>query len=62
MNNFEVRWLTCVCQVAWKTDEVPNQWQTSVLISVHKKGDKKYFNYMGIFLLSLAGKVYAKCL
>ena len=26
MNNFGVCWLTCVCQVAWKTGEVPKQW------------------------------------
>ena len=36
-NNFVV----CVCQVAWKTGEVPKQWQTSVLIPIDKKGDKK---------------------
>ena len=37
MNNFGVCWLTCVCQVAWKTGEVPKQWQTSVRIPIHKK-------------------------
>ena len=63
MNNFGVRWLTRVFQVAWKTDEVPKQWQTSVLIPIHKKRDKKKCtNYRGISLLSLSGKVYAKCL
>ena len=36
---------------------------TSVLIPIHKKGDKKKCtNYRGIFLLSLPEKVYAKCL
>ena len=63
MNNFGVCWLTRVCQVAWKTGEVPKQWQTSVLIPIHKKGDKKKCtNYRGISLLSLLGNVYAKCL
>ena len=62
MNNFEVHWLTYVCQVSWKTGEVPKQWQTSVLIPIHKKGDKKKCtNYRDISLLSLPGKVYAKC-
>ena len=63
MNNFGIHWLTHVCQVAWKTDKVPKQWQTSVLIPIYKKGDKKKCtNYKGISLKSLPGKVYAKCL
>ena len=63
MNNFGLRWLTRVCQVAWKTGEVRKQWQTSVLIPIDKKRDKKKCtNYRGISLLSLPGKVYAKCL
>ena len=58
MNNFEVRWLTRVFQVAWKTGEVPKQWQTSVLIPIYKKRDKKKCtNYWGIFMLSFPGKV-----
>ena len=62
MNNFGVCWLwqTCVCQVAWKTGEAPKQWYASVLIPIHKKGNKKKCtNYRA---LSLPGKVYAKCL
>ena len=62
MNKFGVCWLTCTCQVAWKTGEILKQWQISVLIPNHKKGDKKCTNYRGISLLSLPGKVYAKCL
>ena len=61
MNNFGVRWLTRVFQVAWKTGKIAKQWQTSVLIPIYKKGDKKKCTkYQGIFLLSLLGKVYAK--
>ena len=57
MNNFGIRWLNRVLQVAWKTDEIPKQWQTSVLIPIYKKGDKKKCtNYWGISLLSLPGK------
>ena len=41
MKNFGVCWLNYVFQVAWKTVEVPKQRQTSVLILIHKKGDKK---------------------
>ena len=46
MNNFVVRWLTRVFQVAWKTDEVPKQWQTSI----RKKGHKKKCPHTGAFL------------
>ena len=49
INNFGICWLTRVCQVAWKTGEVPQQWQTIVLIPIHKNGDKKKcINYRGI--------------
>ena len=37
MNNFGVRWLIRVRQVAWKTGEVSKQWQASMLIPIHKK-------------------------
>ena len=37
--------------------------QTSVIVTIHKKGDKKKCtNYRGISLTSVPGKVYAKCL
>ena len=55
--------LTRVCQVAWKFGKTPRDWQTGVIISIFKKGDRKQCtNYQRISLLSLPGKVYAKCL
>ena len=58
-----ILWLTRVCQVAWKLDKTPRDWQTGVIIPIFKKGDRKQCtNYRGISLLSLPGKVYAKCL
>ena len=63
MNIYGVRWLTRVCKVACSTGQAPKQWQTSVIIPIHKKGDKKKCtNYRGISLISVPGKVYAKCL
>ena len=63
MNIHGVRWLTRVCKVACSTGQAPKQWQTSVIIPIHKKGDKrKCTNYRGISLISVPGKVYAKCL
>ena len=52
-----------MCQVAWKLGKTPREWQTNVIIPIFKKGDRKQCtNYRGISLLSLPGKVYAKCL
>ena len=60
---FGFRWLTRICKVVRSTGEAPKQWQTSVIIPIHKKGDKrKCTNYRGISLISVPGKVYAKCL
>ena len=56
-------WLTRVCQVAWKFGKTPRDWQTGVIIPIFKKADRKQCtNYSGLSLLSLPGKVYAKCL
>ena len=58
-----ILWLTRVCQVVWKFGKTPRDWQTGVIIPIFKKGDRKQCtNYRGISLLSLPGKVYAKCL
>ena len=52
-----------MCQVVWKLGKTPRDWQTGVIIPIFKKGDRKQCtNYRGISLLSLLGKVYAKCL
>ena len=39
MNIYGVCWLTRVCKVACRTGQAPKQWQTGVIISIHKKGD-----------------------
>ena len=63
MNMYGVRWLIRICKVACSTGQAPEQRQTSVIIPIHKKGDKrKCTNYRGISLISVPGKVYAKCL
>ena len=38
-NMYGVRWLTRVCKVACRTGQAPKQWQTSVIIPIHKKVD-----------------------
>ena len=63
LNAKGVLWLTRVFQVAWKLGKAPRDWQTVTIIPIFKKGDRKdCANYRGISLLSLPGKVYAKCL
>ena len=58
-----ILWLTRVCQVAWKFGKTPRDWQTGVMIPIFKKGDRKQCTiYRWISLLSLPGKLYAKCL
>ena len=58
-----ILWLTRVCQVAWSLGKVPKDWQTGVMIPIHKKGSQRECkNYRGIYLLSIPVKVYAKCL
>ena len=47
----EILWLTRVCQVAWKFGKTPRDWQTGVIISIFKKGDRKQCtNYRRISL------------
>ena len=58
-----VLWLRRVCQVAWKFCKTPRDRKTGVILPIFKKGDcKQYTNYRVISLLSVPGKVYAKCL
>jgi len=55
--------LTRVGQVVWCSGKAPKDWQTRVIIPMHKKGDRsECTNYRGISLLSLPGKVHAKYL
>jgi len=52
-------WLTLVCQVAWSCWRALRDWQTGVIIPIHKKEDRReYTNHR----LSLPAKVYANCL
>jgi hypothetical protein len=42
----------------WKKEELPDQWKESIIVPVHKKGDKTDCNnYRGISLLSTASVV-----
>ncbi|KAK3529557.1 hypothetical protein QTP70_031980, partial [Hemibagrus guttatus] len=56
-------WLTCLCNIAWRSGTVPLDWANGVVIPLFKKGDRRVCsNYRGITLLSLPGKVYSRVL
>ncbi|KAK3568863.1 hypothetical protein QTP86_018965 [Hemibagrus guttatus] len=56
-------WLTHLCNIAWRSETVPLDWATGVVVPLFKKGDLRVCsNYRGITLLSLPGKVYSRVL
>jgi hypothetical protein len=43
----------------WNKEELPDQWMESIIVPIHKKGDKTDCNnYRGISLLSTSYKLY----
>ncbi|KAK3553775.1 hypothetical protein QTP70_009301 [Hemibagrus guttatus] len=56
-------WLTCLCNIAWRSGTVPLDWATGLVIPLFKQGDRRVCsNYREITLLSLPGKVYSRVL
>ena len=52
-----------ICQEIWKTQQWPQDWKSSVFITIPKKGNaKEYSNYRTIALISHASKVMLKIL
>jgi hypothetical protein len=46
-----------ICSI-WNKEELPQQWKESIIVSIHKKGDKTDCNiYRGISLSSTAYKI-----
>jgi hypothetical protein len=47
----------------WNKEELPHQWKESIVVPVHKKGDKTdCSNYRGISLLSTSYKILCNIL
>ena len=55
--------LHSICQQIWKTQQWPQDWKSSVFISIPKKGNaKECSNYRTIALISHATKIILKIL
>jgi hypothetical protein len=47
----------------WNKEELSDQWKQSIIVPIHKKGDKTYCNnYRGISLLSTSYKMLSNVL
>ena len=48
---------------AWEMGSAPQAWKDASIITIYKKGDRTdYGNYIGISLLSIACKIFARIL
>ena len=58
--NRVVDWIWRLCNMAFKSGVVPEDWRFAVIIPLYKGKGKKYEckNYRGISLLSAVGKIY----
>ena len=57
------RWLSYVCNIAWKQEKIPNDWGKAIIGPIYKKiENSECGNYMGISVLSHAGKMYERIL
>ena len=58
-----VKVLHSICQQIWKTQQWPQDWESSVFIPIRKKGNtKECSNYQTVVLISHANKVKLKIL
>ena len=63
LNDDAVKVLYSICQQIWTTQQWPQDWKSSVFISVPKKGNaKECSNYCTITLISHTSKVMLKIL
>jgi hypothetical protein len=50
-------------KLIWNKEELPHQWKESIVVPIHKKGDKtECSNYRGISLLSTSYKILSNIL
>jgi hypothetical protein len=50
-------------KLIWNKEEVPHQWKESIVVAIHKKGDKTdCSNYQGVSLLPTSYKILSNIL
>ena len=58
-----VEWIWRILQKVWNQEQIIDEWRTSIIVPLFKKGDAELCdNYRGISLLSIPSKVLAKIL
>jgi sorting nexin-29 len=58
-----IQWIWQVIKKVWVTEEFPEDWKTSLICPIHKKGDKQdHNNYREIALLNVAYKMFSNCI
>ena len=61
VGNRVVVWIWRLCNIAFESDDVPEDWRSAVIVPLYKgKGERtECSNYRGISLLIVVGKIYA---
>jgi sorting nexin-29 len=60
---YVTQWIWQVIKNVWVTEEFPEEWKTSLICPIHKKGDEQdRNNYRGIALLNVAYIVFSNCI
>ena len=57
--NRVVDWIWRLCNMAFESDVVPEDWRSAVIFPLYKGKGKRNKCYKGISLLSVVGKIYA---
>ncbi len=59
-----IDWIMWICNLAWEQSKVPEDWRKAIIVMLYKgKGNRdECYNYRGISLLCVPGKIYGRIL